>query len=139
MTREILYISWLNNLGGFDYWPFVGYKDNLLSVEQTGTTEKNLFPQWPKSYGANATTIRKQTFRKTRKQKLIRSHPLTRSQAELLGEAIKSSPLVQIVTTRRDRRTVIIDDQSFTVFQDRNKIHNLTFTITYTDEIPSQR
>ena len=136
--RTLNYISWLNNLGGFEYWPFVGNTDALLSVEETGETKKNLFHQWPKSYSANADTITKQTFRKTRKQRLIRSQHLSRTQAEQLGEEIKSSPLVQIVTTRRDRRTVIVDNGSFTVHRGVDKIHNLSFTISYTDEYPSQ-
>ena len=136
--REIFYISWLNNLGGFEYWPFTGYKDHNLEVIETGETTKNIFPGWPRSYGANADTIRKQTYRRTRKSKLIRSQVLTRDQANNMGEEIKSSPLVQIVNSRRDRRTVIVDEQSFTVTQDRSKIHSLSFTITYTDEIPSQ-
>lgn len=136
--REIFYISWLNNLGGFEYWPFTGYKDHNLDVIETGETTKNIFPGWPRSYGANADTIRKQTYRRTRKSKLIRSQVLTRDQANNMGEEIKSSPLVQIVNSRRDRRTVIVDEQSFTVTQDRSKIHSLSFTITYTDEIPSQ-
>ena len=136
--REIFYISWLNNLGGFEYWPFTGYKDHNLDVIETGETTKNIFPGWPRSYGANADTIRKQTYRRTRKSKLIRSQILTRDQANNMGEEIKSSPLVQIVNSRRDRRTVIVDEQSFTVTQDRSKIHSLSFTITYTDEIPSQ-
>lgn len=136
--REIFYISWLNNLGGFEYWPFTGYKDNNLEVVETGETSRNIFPGWPKSYSASADTIRKQTFRRTRKTKVIRSQVLTRDQANNMGEEIKSSPLVQIINSRRDRRTVIVDDQSFTVTQDRNKVHSLSFTITYTDEIPSQ-
>ena len=136
--REIFYISWLNNLGGFEYWPFTGYKDHNLEVIETGETTKNIFPGWPRSYGANADTIRKQTYRRTRKSKLIRSQVLTRDQANNMGEEIKSSPLVQIVNSRRDRRTVIVDEQSFTVTQDRSKVHSLSFTITYTDEIPSQ-
>ena len=136
--REIFYISWLNNLGGFEYWPFTGYKDHNLDVIETGETTKNIFPGWPRSYGANADTIRKQTYRRTRKSKLIRSQILTRDQANNMGEEIKSSPLVQIVNSRRDRRTVIVDEQSFTVTQDRSKVHSLSFTITYTDEIPSQ-
>lgn len=136
--REIFYISWLNALGGFEYWPFTGWKDHNLEVVETGETTKNIFHQWPKSYGANADTIRKQTFRRTRKSKVIRSQTLTRTQATFIGEEIKSSPLVQIIVSRRDRRTVTVDDQSFTVTQDRNKVHNISFTITYTDEIPSQ-
>lgn len=136
--REIVYISWLNNLGGFEYWPFTGYKEHNLEVVETGETERNIFPIWPKSYNSNADTIRKQTYRRTRKTKVIRSQLLTRDQATFLGEEIKSSPLVQIVTTRRDRRTVIIDDGSFTVTRDRDKVHSLSFTITYTDQLPSQ-
>jgi hypothetical protein len=136
--REITYISWLNNLGGFEYWPFTGYKDNGLEVVETGETTRNIFPGWPKSYGANADTIRKQTFRRAQKTKTIRSQILSRSQATVLGEMIKSSPLVQLIVSRRDRRTVIVDDQSFVVTQDRNKVHFLNFNISYTDEYPSQ-
>jgi len=136
--REIYYISWLNCLGGFEYWPFTGYKDNNLEVVETGETKINIFPGWPKSYGANADTIRKQTFRRTRKSKVIRSQVLTRTQGNELGEQIKSSILVQYIVSRRDRRTIIVDDGSFTVTQDKNKVHLLNFTISYTDDYPSQ-
>jgi len=136
--REIYYISWLNCLGGFEYWPFTGYKDNNLEVVETGETKRNIFPGWPKSYGANADTIRKQTFRRTRKSKVIRSQVLTRTQGNELGEQIKSSILVQYIVSRRDRRTIIVDDGSFTVTQDKNKVHLLNFTISYTDDYPSQ-
>lgn len=136
--REFIYISWLNNLGGFDYWLFTGYQDKLLNIEAAGETKKNLFPQWPKSYGAHADTITKQTFRRTKKQRIIRSQNLTRTQAEALGEEIKSSVLVQIITSRRDRRTVIVDTDSFTVRREVDKIHYLTFTVTYTDHYPIQ-
>lgn len=136
--RDIFYISWLNYLGGFEYWPFTGFKDHNLEVLETGTTKTNIFPGWPKSYGANADTIEKQTYRKTKKSKTVRSQLLTRTQAEYLGEQIKSSPLVQLITTRRDRRTLLVDNSSFTVVQDRNKVHSLSFTVTYTDEYPSQ-
>ena len=136
--RALTYISWLNNLGGFEYWPFIGYKDDQISVEATGETKKNIFHEWPKSYGAFADTITKQTFRRTRKQKLVRSQHLSRSQAERIGEEIKSSPLVQIIVDRRDRRTVIVDNSSITVTRGIDKIHSLSFTINYTDEVAGQ-
>lgn len=138
MRRSFIYISWLNYLGGFDYWLFTGYQDLNIDVTETGETKKNIFPQWPKSYGANADTITKQTFRKTKKNRVIRSQVLTSEQAEQMGEQIKSSPLVQIITSRRDRRTVIVDNQSITVRKESNKIHTLSFTITYTDDYPNQ-
>ena len=136
--REVFYISWLNYLGGFEYWPFTGYKDNNLEIIETGSTKVNIFPGWPKSYGTFADTLTKQTFSRTRKTKVIRSQVLTREQGTQLGEQLKSSTVVQIIVSRRDRRTVLIDDQSFTVTQDRNKVHFLNFTVTYTDEYPSQ-
>lgn len=131
-------ISWLNYLGGFDYWFFTGYKDYGLEVVETGETTNNLFPNWPKSYGANADTIRKQTFRKTRKQVIVRSQKLTKTQAQEMGDQIKSSPLVQIIDSRRNRRTVIVDSGSIIVRRDKDKMHALFFTITYTDDYPSQ-
>lgn len=136
--REFIYISWMNPLGGFDYWLFTGYKDRLLEVAETGETKTNIFQNWPKSYGAFADTITKQTFRKTKKKRVVRSQILTATQAEEMGEQIKSSPLVQIITTRRDRRTVIVDSDSVTVRKERNKIHELSFTISYTDEYNNQ-
>jgi hypothetical protein len=136
--RELFYITWLNYLGGFEYWPFTGYKDNNLDIVEVGETTRNVFPGWPKSYGANADTIRKQTYRKTRKSKVIRSQILSRTQANALGEMIKSSPLVQIMDSRRNKRTVIVDNQSFAVTLDRDKVHTLSFTISYTDDYPSQ-
>lgn len=138
--RQFIYITWLNNLGGFEYWLFVGHKDHILEVQQTAETKKNIFPQWPKSYGAFSDTITKQTFRRTKKQKLVRSQNLTATQAEQMGEEIKSSPVVQIVTGtgKRDRRTVVVDNGSITVRKEIDKIHSLSFTISYTDEYPTQ-
>jgi hypothetical protein len=136
--RDFIYLTWLNPLGGFDYWLFTGYKDHSLEVVETGTTQRNVFPGWPKSYGPSADTITKQTFRKTRKSRVIRSQILTATQATELGEQIKSSPLVQIITSRRDRRTVIVDSDSLVVRKESNKVHNLSFSITYTDDYPNQ-
>lgn len=136
--RDFIYLTWKNYLGGHDYWLFTGYKDHNIEVIETGEAKKNIFQNWPKSYGATADTITKQTFRKTRKTKVIRSQLLTASQAEQMGEQIKSAILVQIIISRRDRRTVIVDSNSVTVRKESNKVHTLSFTITYTDEYPSQ-
>lgn len=133
----IFYLTWLNNLGGFDYWPFMGHYDSNVDIEETGTTNKNLFPGWPRSYGPDADTIQKQTFRRSRETVLIRSQNLTREQVSQL-RYLKTSPVVQLLSTRHDRITVIPDSQSFTVFKDINKLHTMQFIISYTNNIPSQ-
>lgn len=132
------YITFLNYLGGFNYWPFAAKNDHNLEIVDSGEMVRNVFHGWPKSYGAFADTVRKQTFRKSRKQIVVRSQPLTFDQAKDLGEQIKSSPLVQLMENRRDRRTVLIDTDSFTVVKERDKMHALSFTISYTDDFPSQ-
>lgn len=136
--REFAWLTWMNPLGGFDYWLFTGYKDHSIDVIDTGETSKNIFPSWPKSYGAYSDTIRKQTFRKTRKTKVIRSQVLNAEQVQEMGEQIKSSPVVQLMSTRRDRRTVIVDNSSMVIRKERDKLHSISFTISYTDDYPSQ-
>lgn len=134
---QTYYLSWMNNLGGFDYWLFTGYADEITDIVDTVETEENIFTEWPKSYGEFADTIRKQTSRTSRDQVLIRSQHLTEAQVAAI-KRIKASPLVQIVNSIYDRRTVIVDADSFTSFKESENLHELSFTITYTDDVPSQ-
>jgi hypothetical protein len=131
-------LTWLNNLGGFEYWNFKGNKDKILSIGETGETSVNLMPNWPNSYSEFADTEkRKQTFRETTTQLLVRSQNLTRSQVDAIAY-IKSSVLVQIINSVYDKRTVIVDRDSFTLYNENDKLYSVSFTITYTDDIPAQ-
>lgn len=131
------YISWLNNLGGFEYWYFTAYSDKIINITNSGETKKNIFPEWPNSYGEFSDTIRKQTYRESQEQVLVRSQHLTEAQVEAL-KSIKTSPLVQIINSIYDRRTVLVDTDSFIWLKEGNNLHELSFTITYTDDVPSQ-
>lgn len=137
MMPSILYITFLNNLGGFEYFPFYKKKEFQVDVNDSGTSRNNILPSWPNSYGKNADTLEKQTFRVTRNRVIVTSQHLSLSQLNALSY-IKSSTVVQIVTTRRDRRTVIVDTDSFKKYSESDKLFTLQFSFTYTDEIPSQ-
>lgn len=131
-------IGWLNYLGGFDWWQFKEYSDHAIEITDSGETEENTFPDWPNSYGEFADTIRKQTHRKSRRMITVRSQNLTLEQLQAI-EYIKTSPLVQIVNSIYDRRTVLVDTDSFTSYREGQKEqYTITFTITYTDDVPSQ-
>ena len=130
-------LVWLNNLGGFDYWKFTAQKDLIVEIRETGETKKNILPNWPKSYGVNADTIRRQTFRDSNKAYTIRSQYLTRAETDALAY-IKSSVLVQIQYSRQSRRTVIVDSDSFVVYPDGADLHSIIFNVSFTDDIPSQ-
>lgn len=138
-SEDGIYLSWLNNLGHFDYWLFTAYKDHLIDITDSGETEVNVFTEWPNSFGEFAdTSKRKQTFRDSSTQLVVRSQHLTKAQVQAISR-IRTSPLVQIVNSIYDRRTVIVDSDSFTEYKEENKLHEVVFTITYTDDVPSQR
>jgi hypothetical protein len=132
------YLGWINSLGGVQYWLFTGRKDYNIDIYDSGVTRKNVFPGWPNSYGPTADTIKQQTFRKSQRQEVVRTHAISRTAAMELGEQIKSAILVQVVTSKRDRITVLVDTNSFTIVKEADKMHSLSFTITYTDDLPSQ-
>lgn len=137
-SAQYLKLSWLNNLGGFEYWSFTAFKDNVIEIGDTGETSTNLITSWPESYGEFADTEkRRQTFRESRQKLVVRSQSLTREQADAVA-TIKSSVLVQIVNTVYDKRTVILDKNSFTVYNEGDKQFGIQFEITYTDDISSQ-
>ena len=134
----MIYIGWLNNLGGFSYWPMAGKSDLNLDISESGVTKTNIFPRWGKSYDDKADTIKKQTFRKGSKQLVFRTHAMDRTAVTEIAEGIKTSILVQIVDSKKDRRTILVDTDSITIYRERDKLHAFQFTATYTDELPGQ-
>jgi hypothetical protein len=139
MTQTPIYITWLNNKGGFDYFFFKAKNMYQVDVEDAGVTRNNILPQWPKSYGNTADTINRQTYSVTRNVINLRSQHLNLNQVNALA-VIKSSPLVQIVYSRTDRRTVLVDTNSFKKYDEMERgLFTLQFTLNYTDEIPTQR
>lgn len=138
MTRNPIYLTWLNSKGGFEYFFFTAKHAYQIDVIETGVTKNNILPNWRKSYGRTADTIERNTFRRTKNVIILKSQLLNLDQLNALAY-IKSSVLVQIMYSRNDRRTVIVDDNSFVKYDEQNKqIYTLQFAISYTDEIPSQ-
>lgn len=138
MTQEPIYITWQTHLPSFQYFLFTGKNEYHVDIEASGETNQNIFPSWPKSYGENADTILKQTFRDSREAIVVKSQHLTRNQLMALT-AIKTSPLVQIMVTRTDRRTVLVDTDSFIKYNEQGDLYSLTFRLRFTNQIPSQR
>lgn len=137
MSVDPYQITFLNYLGGFEYFFFTAKKEYQIDVEETGETSKNILPDWPNSWGLNADTLDKQTFRKSRDSVIVRSQYLTLNQLNALKH-IRTSPVVQIMTSRLDRRTVIVDSDLFKVYDESDKLFSLQFKIKFTNNIPSQ-
>lgn len=133
-----IWLTWLNYLGGFEYFLFISKKEYSTDVEETGETEENILPNWPESWQPQADTVRKQTFRNTREAIFIRSQWLTIDQINALA-VLRTSPLVQIVSDRGDRRTVLVDQDSYVKYNEKDKLYSVSFKIRYTDLNASQR
>lgn len=136
-ASQNFYLTWLNNLGGFDYWNFTARKTYSVDVTGNSISEKNIYTNWPKSYGAFADTIKQQTSRTSNEVIRVSSQFLTVQQEEAIKQ-ILSSPLVQQVTSKSDRRTVIIDPTTYRIRKDQDDLRTISFDLRYTDDIPSQ-
>lgn len=136
---EYIYLTWLNNLGGYDYWLFTGGKAIGTDILSETKSRKDYFGNWPKSYGEFVDTIDHVSSRKSKRTYLVRSQPLTKAQVMAISE-IKSSPLVQIMSDEDgwDRRTVLVDTDSIVIMEEMDKLHSISFTISLTDELPAQ-
>jgi len=136
-SNQDLYLTWKNPLGGHDYWKFTAEKEYGVDILDVQESEKNIITDWPKSFGEFADTVSFDISRTSKDTILVRSQNLTLSQAQAI-KYIKTSPLVQIMTSKTDRRTVKVDQSSFIVYSETDKLYGIQFTITYTDDIPSQ-
>lgn len=130
-------LSWLNYLGGFDHWTFKTNSDYGVSIEGTTKTTKNIFNTWPKSFGESADTILQETARASRQSITVRAEFISMQQVDDLYR-IRTSPVVQIVNSRTDRRTVLVDSDSFVYKKQGDKLFTLTFNVSLTDNLPSQ-
>lgn len=135
---EYIYLTWKNPLGGFDYFVFTGNKDyniNILGVEQKIV---NIYPDWDKSYGEFADTITYESARSSKREMIVRSQNLTRDQLDYVV-GIRLSSLVQQLTSKYDRRTFLVDGNSFKIRSDEEKtVFSIQFTIQETNDIASQ-
>lgn len=133
-----IYITFLNYLGGFEYFLFTAEKEFTVNIQESQTTKDNIFPNWGKSWGETADTIEKKTFTKANEEIVFKSQHLTENQRDAL-KYIKVSTVVQIVYSRNDRRTIIVDSDSFKVYSEDQSLYTLQFRGKFTNEIPAQR
>lgn len=136
-SNQELYLTWKNPLGEHDYWKFTAEKEYGVDILEVKESENNLITNWPKSYGEFADTVKFDISRTANDTILVRSQNLTLEQIQAM-KYIKTSPLVQIMVSKTDRRTVRVDGSSFTTYNETDKLYGIQFTISYTNDIESQ-
>lgn len=136
-TSQDFYVTWLNHLGGYDYWNFIGESSYGVDIIQSQTQEKNIFTDWPNSYGEFADTITQQTIRRSRQRITLNSQYVSATEIDGLVGIVKS-PLVQKMNSIYDKRTLIVDGSSFPQESDNQKLLMVTINVSPTDEEPAQ-
>lgn len=140
------YLYWKNSLGGTSYWMFTSDKERSIDIIETKEATKNIFIDWPTSYSIGK-AIRYETKRVARRRMLIRAENLTKDQVMKVKE-IKLSPSVFINAYNDPYKqgpgtpaldcNVMVDDSSFTVYSETDKLYSMSFEITFTDNLPIQ-
>jgi len=126
-------LGWVNYLGGIDYWNFTAQKELGVDVFRTEQVKENiLLIDW-----VNGDTVRKEVKRESREYMVIRSQYLTEDELRAI-QYLRSSVLVQQIISPGQRRTVLVDNNSFVSFQEGDKLFSLEFRISFTDDIPVQ-
>lgn len=136
-SLQSIEFQWKNYLGGHDQFVFTAQNDDGVDIPSAKTSQKSIMGNWPNSYGETADTINREIERNSNGSITVYSQYL--SEIEVDGIAfIKSSTLVQILVSKSDKRTVIIDTASFVKKKDGDKTFSITFKASFTDDIPSQ-
>lgn len=123
--------------GGYDTFVFTSQKDYGIDIKGAEQSQKSFMGDWPESYGENADTINREIQRETNETLTIYSQNVTETEINGL-KFLKTSPLVQVMNSKFDKRTVIIDQASFVVKTDGAKLYSITFKASFTDNVPSQ-
>jgi len=136
-TNQYYDLAWRNPYGGIDQWRFTLGKTKGIDVTDSRTQKKNIIPNYLKSYGSSADTIRFQSRRDSVDTLVLRSEDVTESQVQDIA-GILVSPLVQNVVSNQDRRTVIVEEGSFDVLEELNKQLSISFKVEFTERRASQ-
>jgi len=134
--KQSIYLTWINNLGGWDYWNFTAEKEYGIDIEDSSEFDANIFNDWDDNFINGETVTALETVR-ARNTRTVRSQFLTRTQADAIAN-IKTSIRVQQIRDDGTKITVLIDKKGFKIREDQQKLFTIEFSLRYTDLIPVQ-
>lgn len=122
-------LSWLDTLGGWEYWNFTAQKTYGYEISDVQNIERDIFQDWDTDFIAGGTETEHLSL-KSNSTITVRSQDLTIQQITAIAR-IKISIKVNDVTDSDNITTVIVDKTSFQIRTDNDKRHSLEFNIRY--------
>ena len=136
-AKQSLPLTWLNSLGGWEYWNFTAKKTFGVDNFEAEIIERDIFQDWDNEF-INGQTQYDIISRKDRKSVVVRTQQLTSNEVDAIKN-IRKSIKVQDITDVTKPVTVIIDPSSFQYFTDREKLVTLEFKILYPNLITQKQ
>jgi hypothetical protein len=128
-TKQNIYLTWLNNLGAWEYWNFKAEKDYSIEIDDSRQITRDIFTNWDTDFINGETQkdyIGIEAFNRT----VVRSQYMTASELEAVKQ-IKYSIRVQQIRDDDTKVTVLVDKKSFKVKSDGDKLYQIEFEISY--------
>ena len=124
-------LTWLNSVGGWEYWTFTARHSYGYDSNDIGRIEKDIFQNWDSDFisGQSETEV---LGKDVRSFIVVRSQLLSKAQVDAIAK-IRNSIKVQEVRSTGNV-TVLVDAGSFTYRTDKDKTITIEFRITYPRE-----
>lgn len=136
-SRFELFLTWLNNLGAWEYWLFQGNTTYGYEVEESQLADRSSFQNWDVNF-TKADTERFWADVKVRIARTIRAVNLSQDQAQALGTIVYSIA-VQEFLSDGSKQTVLIGKDSAPIRTEEEKLIDLEFDMLNTQRLPTQR
>ena len=129
-SNQDIHLTWLNSLGGWEFFNFQSIKDYKVS-SSGNVIKRDVFNNWDTEFITGTTENDYSSIRSNRSV-TVRSQLVTKEEADAILN-IKTSIKVQVVNDDNTLTTVLVDKGSFTKYKDRDKLYAIEFNITYPD------
>lgn len=128
-TRQNIYLTWLNNLGAWEYYNFKAFKDYGIEMGESRTIERDIFNNWDDTFINGETQIDNIGI-EAAETIIVRSQFMTRDELAAV-KAIRYAIRVQHVRSDNTKITVIVDKSTFKTCSDGDKLYQIEFQIKY--------
>lgn len=135
-----IYLRWLNIHGNWEGWYFRQKKGFEVRTEGRTMVRRNIYGNWDSTFRTGDTQddyIDTEAYSGVN----ITTGRLTENQVETLkwlrlsNKVFEIFPDTTVACGDYNQRTVLIDPETFTVREDKNKFYTVSFSFRYTDQI----
>lgn len=131
------YVTWLNTLGGWNYFLFKGAKSYGMRTENTVVTESDVYTGWPNNY-KNGTTVRDVKAKTSDRTLVLRSQVFDEDNIEAVM-GIAESVDVYHINGNKMRKIIIPPVSNENIHKDGQGLYSFNTDAYYTDSVAIQK